>query len=359
MNEGKDINITISSGTIVRAVLLVVLVLGLFYIKDVVLVILAAVVIASSIEPVTLWAEKKKVKRIFAVIGIYLILAVILFIFFIFFLPSLLNEAITYLNNLPQNISMADIWSPLRDVGNFSTNSMVLSLSDKTFSLRQIIEVAQSIITGTGESTFITVSSIFGGVLSFIFMIIISFYLAVKEDGVADFLRIVTPVKKHEYIINLWKRSQKKIGYWMQGQLVLGIIIGVLVYIGLMILGVKHALLLASIAACFELIPVFGPILSSVPAILIAFVDGGTTSGILVIFLYIIIHQFENHLLYPLVVRKIVGISPILVILSLIIGAKLAGFLGAILAVPVVSAIMEYVEDIEKRKKTVKSEVLD
>src|SRR4051812_14141538 len=117
-----------------------------------------------------------------------------------------------------------------------------------------------------------------------------------------------------------------------------------------MIIGIKHALLLAAIAAVFELIPVFGPILSAVPAVLLALVDGGTTQAFLVIGLYLIIHQFENHLLYPLVVRKIVGISPMVVILALVIGAKLAGFLGILLSVPIAAAVMEWVDDIEKHK---------
>jgi predicted PurR-regulated permease PerM len=105
------------------------------------------------------------------------------------------------------------------------------------------------------------------------------------------------------------------------------------------------------LAAVFEIIPVFGPIISSVPAILIAFTDGGVGTGLLLVGLYIIIYQFESQLFYPLVVKKIVGISPIVVILALIIGAKLYGVLGALIAVPLSAALMEYVNDIDKSKK--------
>ncbi|MBL7045777.1 MAG: AI-2E family transporter, partial [Parcubacteria group bacterium] len=146
---------------------------------------------------------------------------------------------------------------------------------------------------------------------------------------------------------------QFKIGRWMQGQLILAAIIGVLVYLGLTILGVKHALLLALIAALFELIPVFGPILASIPAIIIGFVDGGATIGLLVVGLYLIIQQFENHLIYPLVVTKVVGVPPLLVILALLIGAQLAGFLGIILSVPVAAAIQEFVKDLQENRKRV------
>jgi predicted PurR-regulated permease PerM len=90
--------------------------------------------------------------------------------------------------------------------------------------------------------------------------------------------------------------------------------------------------------------------MSAIPAIMIAFGQGSVSEGLLVTGLYLIIHQFENNLLYPLVVKKIVGISPILVILAIVLGAKLAGFLGAILAVPLAAALMEYVNDVEKNK---------
>ena len=140
-----------------------------------------------------------------------------------------------------------------------------------------------------------------------------------------------------------------KIGKWMQGQLLLGVLIGVLVYLGLTILGVPYALLLAVLAALFELIPLFGPILASIPAIALGFLQSFSL-GFMVVGLYVIIQQFENHLIYPLVVRKVVGVSPILVIISLIVGAKLAGFLGLILAVPIAAAIVEFTDDIQKDK---------
>jgi predicted PurR-regulated permease PerM len=130
----------------------------------------------------------------------------------------------------------------------------------------------------------------------------------------------------------------------------LAVLVGVLVYLGLMILGIKNALILAVFAAAFEIIPLFGPIIASIPAVLTGFADGGITSGLLIAGLFLIIQQFENHLIYPLVVKKVVGISPILVIIGLFIGAKLAGFLGIILSAPITSVIMEYLEDVQRNK---------
>ncbi|HEY4503718.1 MAG TPA: AI-2E family transporter [Candidatus Paceibacterota bacterium] len=353
MNENRDINVAITSGTVIKTILLLILIAVLYYIKDIVLVVLASVVIASAIEPATHWCIKHKMRRLPSVIGIYLTLGIVLSLLFIFFIPSMLSDLAIYLNSLPDNINLNDLWNPIRDSGVLSSNQTVSSLSERSFSIKEFIETTKYAISGTGEGIFKTASFVFGGALSFVLMIILSFYLAVQEDGVSNFLKIISPIKHHAYIIDLWKRSQRKIGYWMQGQLLLGLIVGILVYLGLMIIGIKHALFLASVAVIFELIPIFGPILAAVPAILIALTNGSVTFGLLVAGLYLIIHQFENHLLYPFVVRKIIGISPIIVILALVIGAKLAGFLGAILAVPIASAFMEWIDDIERDKKKI------
>jgi predicted PurR-regulated permease PerM len=349
MDEKQSVRMTITSASVLKVILWVLFFALLYYIRDIVLVTLSAIVIASAVEPATNWCMRRHIRRLPAVIGIYAILALLLTLFFLFFIPSLLTEALTYLNNLPETISLSDIWSPF---SSFWGDVDPVAITERTFSISDFLNTSKYALSGTGAGAFRTASLIFGGALSFVLMIVLSFYLAVQEDGVANFLRIVSPVKHHNYLVDLWKRSQKKIGYWMQGQLLLGLIVGVLVYLGLMVLGVTHALLLASIAALFELIPIFGPILAAVPAVLIGLVDGGATHGLLIAGLYLIIHQFENHLLYPLVVRKIVGISPMVVILALVIGAKLAGFLGALLAVPIASAFMEWVDDIEKHRRS-------
>ena len=177
-----------------------------------------------------------------------------------------------------------------------------------------------------------------------------SFYLSVEPEGISGFLRIITPAKNEEYVLSLWKRSQRKIGLWMQGQIVLVVIVSMLVFLGLTLLRVENALILAMLAGAFEIIPIFGPILAAIPAVILALVSDGMTSAILVIGLYIIIQQFENQLIYPLVVRKIVGVPPLVSILALIIGAKLAGFVGVLISVPLAAMLMEFLNDIEKDK---------
>lgn len=347
----RDLTIRINTGTIVRVIVIVVLLLALWYMFGIVLVVLAAVVIASAIEPVIRRMKRHRVHRIISVIVIYILMAVILASIMIFVVPIMARESIDFLNNLPQSISLGDLWSPISNAGLSFGTGISQSLSSHTVSLSDLVSGLQNTIVGTSADAFKTASVLFGGVLSFLLIVVLSFYLAVQEEGVADFLRIIAPVKHHFYISDLWARSQRKIALWLQGQIILGILIGLLVYLVLMIVGIPHALLLAVIAGLFEIIPVFGPIISSVPAILLAFADKSIGTGVLLIGLYIIIYQFESQLFYPLVVKKVVGISPIVVILALVIGAKLAGLLGALVAVPLSAALMEYIHDIEKYKK--------
>lgn len=338
MNNNSNINITINSGTIVRTILFVLLVGLLYFLRDLVMVVLTAVVIASSIEPATRWFTKRKVPRVVGVILVYLVVASLFVGSFFILIPPLLDEASSLLATSPQYFDSIQVWNPVTDI---SSN----------FSLRDLINEFRDSISGATGSLLQTISTVFGGVLNFILIIILSFYLAVQEYGIANFLKIITPVKHEKYIIDLWTRSQLKIGLWMQGQLLLAAIIGILVYLGLTILGIKYAFLLALLAAVAELIPLFGPVIAAIPAVLIGYVDGGTSLGLFVVGFYIIIQQFENHLIYPLVVKKVVGVPPLLVILALLVGAKLAGFLGIILSVPIAAALMEYIHDVEKDKK--------
>lgn len=345
----KDILINISSGTIIRTILFVLLLVFLYFFRDLVLIILTAIVIASSIEPIVKWFIKRKIPRVLAVIFVYLGIAGVFVGLFVTFVPLILEETSNLSSSIPQYVNSIDFW-PSINGGGFLSETTVQNLSS-SFSLSDIVGGLKSAVGHTFSSFWQAVSTIFGGLLSFVLILVFSFYFAVQEYGITGFLRIVTPANHEKYVIDLWKRSQVKIGRWMQGQILLALFIGILVYLGLMILGVKYALLLAILAAMAELIPLFGPILAAIPAVLIGFLDGGTSLGLMVLGLYVIIQQFENHLIYPLVVKKVVGVPPLMVIIALLVGAQLAGFLGIIIAVPMAAVLMEFANDVEKKKR--------
>lgn len=342
-------HIRITSGTMLRFLLIAVLILVLYYISDVLLVVLAAVIIASAVEPIIRRLKRYHFHRVIGAITVYLISAAVVAAVLIFVMPTVINDVASVINNAPQTISLGELWSPLSNMGGGAS-----SLANRTISIYDFVNGLRSFFSGgAGVGALQTANMLFGGFLSFILIIVLSFYLSMKEEGVDEFLRIVMPVRHHDYIIDLWHRSQYKIGYWLRGQVILGLIIGVMVYVTLLIMGIQHALVLACLAAVFEVImPVFGPIISSIPAILLAFSVNGVGTAALLVCLFIIIYQLESQLIYPLVVKRVVGVSPIVVILALVIGAKLAGVLGALIAVPLSAAFMEYIYDIEKRKKS-------
>jgi predicted PurR-regulated permease PerM len=270
--------------------------------------------------------------------------------FFTFILPPLFGETVSALNGLPRNIKTADIFNGLHS-GAFTSARTLFPELPTTISVGDIIGIVTDSISTFSGGVFGTVSGFFGGVISLILMFVISFYLSVKEDGVGEFLAIITPVKHEAYVKGLWRRSEKKIGKWMQGQLILAAIVGLLVYFSLLVLDVQHPLLLATVAAVFELIPVVGMTLSAVPAFFLATLDGGFGLGLIVVAAYIIIQQIEAHFIYPLVVKKVVGVPPLLVIIALVAGAELAGFIGVLLSIPISVALVEFMDDIDRKKR--------
>ena len=355
----RDLHITISSGTIFKAVVIVLCVWLLFAVKDVVLVVLTSIVLASAIEPVIVSMRKWRIKRVAAVIITYLVLAIVASTVVFFFIPSLVKDTASFLGQVPKYIDTISLWNPLQEDFTAEKNTAkVLSegITEGTrvvgtgFSLTGFMDNLSQIFSNASEGALRVVSLFFGGILSFVLIIVLSFYLAVQENGVGNFLAVIVPNKYENYVLGLWKRVETKIGYWFQGQLLLGVLVGVLVYLFLIVFGVQNAIVLAVIAACFEIIPLFGPILAAIPAIAVGYAQEGVTLALIVAGVYLIIHQFENHLIYPLVVKKIVGVPPLIVIVALIVGGQLAGFLGIFLSVPIATLLMEWFNDLEKSK---------
>ncbi|PIR38793.1 MAG: hypothetical protein COV34_00540 [Candidatus Zambryskibacteria bacterium CG10_big_fil_rev_8_21_14_0_10_42_12] len=343
--------IHISAASVVKAILIIVFFIALYVLRDIALVLLTSIVVASSIEPGAQWFIARRVPRVLGVLTIYLGTALLLSGTFYFLFLPFLNETTSFLSELPSTASQVSLWNPLQEGGEGIAATFAPGLS-----IGDVVGKLQSTLVNLGGGGFLSAASaISGGVLSLLLIIVLSFYLAVQDDGVGKFLKIIVPLKQEPYVIDLWKRTRSKIGKWLQGQLLLGVLVMVLVYLGLTLIGVQHALLLAVLAGIFELIPLFGPIIASIPAIAFGYIDGGVSLALIVTGLYVIVQQFESHLIYPLVVKKVVGVPPIISIIALVIGGKLAGFLGIILAVPVATVFIEILDDMEKQKKALKA----
>ena len=186
--------------------------------------------------------------------------------------------------------------------------------------------------------------------MSFIAILIISFYLAVMKRGIETFIKSVVPSKQEAYVMDLWKRSERKVGRWLQGQLLLALIVGLAVYIGLSLMGIKFALILGMLTMALEIVPMVGPVLAAIPAVFLAFLqDPGL--GLWVIVFYVAVQQLENHILVPIVLGKTTGLNPVVVIMALLIGNQIAGIAGMILSVPIATVIVEMLEDLAKQKE--------
>ncbi len=350
-NTDKKISISISNGSIIRVILFLILLVSLYVLRDLILVLLTSIVLATFIERAAnrIIRDKifgVKVHRTLAVVFLFLVSLLFLAGIFYLFVPLLINEvsnASVLVNKyLPSN-SLSNTTTTINSAKDFVQNlSHNLSFSD-------IVDNTRNIVNSVSSGFFGTLTAVFGGIVNVVLILVISFYLSIQEKGIEKFLRVITPDKQEEYIIDLWNRAQRKIALWIKGQLLLGVLIGVLIYLGLTIIGLQYALLIAILAAMFELIP-FGLILAVIPAISFAYLKGGISLALVVGGYYLIVQQFETYLIQPLVIKRVIGISPLVVILSILIGAKLAGFWGLILAVPVAVCIMEFFDDIEKKK---------
>lgn len=350
--ENKSINISINTKTLVNMVWIGAIVFALIKIRSIILIILTSVVIASFIGTSASYLKKKiNINRSLAVAIMYLLTVGIFSLVFYFFVPVLLKEIV----NIFPLISEFFPGFGGGTIGGFNVNTLgnAGNIASEIVDKAPIADVAQNIgaLLNTVSSGFVsTLSAFFGGIANILLVAVISFYLSISKDGISSFLKIITPIQSEEYVINLWERAQKKIALWMSGQVVLGLIIGALTFIGLSILDVEYAILLAVVAGLFELIP-FGIFLAAVPAVTLAFASGGLPLALMVVGLYIVIQQLEGYLIAPLVVQKATGISPLVVILSVLIGINLAGFWGLILAIPVAVTILEYIKDLELKKQ--------
>lgn len=344
----KELRISITSGTIVTAVLVGLGVYVFWLLRDLLLLVLTAIVIASAIEPQITFLIRNRIPRFFAAILVYVFIFGSVFVLLYFFFPPIIADTASFLLATPQYLSA------IHAAGSFSNITDATALIGGSHDLQSFVQTLfslESTFNANSGSVTQIIGAFFGGIFSLLLVIVLSFYFALQDTGVDDFLRLVMPLKHEEYSVDLWKRAQKKIGLWMQGQVLLSVIVGILVYLGLLIIGIPYALLLAVFTAIAEIIPIFGSLVAGGFAVVVAYSSGGVALAGIVLGLYIVVNQFESNLIYPLIVKKVVGVPPLLVIVSLIAGYTLAGFIGVLLSVPVAAVLLEFINDFDKRKR--------
>ena len=344
----KEFRISITASSVFTALFIIVGAYVFWLLRSLALLVLTAVVIASAIEPLVAFFIRYRFPRFVAALSVYVLVFGSVSALLYFFMPPIIADAANFLGALPRYLETLKVPDSL---SSFASATTFVGAGQETQSALQALLALQSVFTASTGGVVQLFATFFGGIFSLLLVIVLSFYFALQDTGVDDFLRLVIPARHEEYAVDLWKRAQKKIGLWMQGQVLLSVIVGILVYLGLLIIGIPYALLLAVFTAVAEIIPIFGSLIAGTAAAIIAYSQGGVPLGLIVVGLYVVVNQFEANLIYPLIVKKIVGVPPLLVIVALIAGYTLAGFLGVLLSVPVAAVLLEFIYDFDKRKR--------
>lgn len=329
------LRLEVSWGTLWQIFLFVLLVGVLFIARDIVFGLFLAIVISSGLEVAVTFLERRGVPRTLGVILLFLVMALLLAVTVYFLVPLLIEEV--------NEVFKTARTSPL---GAF-VNQFLDAPTARSFT--QILnEFAQELFSGN-LTPFGALSKIFGGFGLAAAVIVSSFYLSLSRDGVGRFIRVVFPETHEEKALKIYERSRLKIGRWFQSQILLSVVMGVLSWGALSLLGVPHAFLIGVLAGILEIVPFVGPIIYGGVAILFAF----TVSSALAIYTllaFLLLQQFESHVLVPLIMRKVVDLHPVIVITVLFIGIKVGGVLGALLSVPFAAILQEVIEERSSRK---------
>lgn len=330
----------ISWATLWRVFFLVLLGAVLFYTREVLIVLFLAIIISAAFDGPVSFLERKRIPRIFGTLSVFILVLAAISLILYTVIPLSFVELQELLNKLSK--LKLPVFGPLKFDTSFLIQKMIKSLGDLTNALF------------SGDiSVFAVIAKIFGNIITVITTIVLSFYLTVSRAGVENFLRAVLPLSYEEYVVEVYLRVRRKLGKWLQGQLVLMSIMGAAVWLGLWAMGIKYNLVLGILAGLLEIVPIAGPIFTGI----IGFVIASSQSwalGFYSLILFFVLQQVENHFFVPVVMRRTIGISPVVIVVAILAGSELAGALGIILAVPVAVVFQEIVSDWEKRKLRVR-----
>jgi len=331
MKKNNKQKIEFSNISLIKVFILIVA-LVLFFLLWKVLVLLAiTLIITAGFDPVVDFFEKKHIPRWLTTLMIFLFsLAMLVFLLYSI-LPVAIEEFGILIEKIPHYLRL-----------------LPGGIGDKY--LQQVIDNLSQQITQTSSTLFLTTKNAITTFSSFVVVLIMTFYLLAQEHGVKKFIKTIFPgAQRQKKFLKIYTSIQKKMGRWMLGQLVSCLIVGVLTGVGLYLLGVPYAFVLALLAGVSEIIP-FGPLFAFIPAVILS-LGQSVPTGILVIALYIIIQQIEGNIIIPQIMRKAVGLNPVVVILAVLVGARLAGIIGLIVAIPTAAVFSVLGQAFLKRKK--------
>lgn len=218
----------------------------------------------------------------------------------------------------------------------------------KTFSIDS--EKITSFFTSTSGGVAKVFSSVFNSIFAFFSIIVFTFFMVLEWPKLHDlFWRYQDPLKR-EHRKKLYARMQKTVSGYVGGNVLTSIIAGLAALVFFIILGNPYAIALALTVAILDLIPMFGALLASIIGVAVVLVYGGVTPAIVTAIFFIVYQQIENNILQPIVFSKTINISPLVAGVAALIGASLAGLVGALVAIPVAASLQILVIDYLERR---------
>ena len=303
---------------------------------DAVLLVYTSVLLAIGFGPIVRVVERRpsgRLPRWLAILTVYLVIVAMLTIAGFLVIPPLVRQAQELWTALPDMFDRAQAF--------FLERGWI----DRPITLEEAVRSAP-VTPGRAVGTVATaVGRIFSGILAFITLLILTFYLLVDSASLFVGFARLFPREMRPRILDVANKISTKVSAWLSGQLMLAAVIGASAALGLWLLHVPYFYVLALIAAIGETIPIVGPILSAVPAILVALTVSPQTALFVTLF-WIAQQQLENHLLVPKIMQRQVGVNPVFVIVALVLGGALLGPLGALLAVPTAAIVQVIVQEV-------------
>lgn len=338
--------LVVTTAVIVLTILLVVGIAALVYLLgEILLLVLMAAILATGLHPLVERVEQRawtqrgwRLSRTSAIATVYLGVLLTLGLVGSIVVTPLVSESSQFVARAP------DLYGRLRHLL-VDVRARYTWLPDFTTILDRLPHEAGRLTAYLGTATGVAFR-LFGGIASGITVLVLSFYMVLEGPEIKHGLLDLFPPARHRQIETVLEHVGLKFGGWLRGQLLLGLVIGVAAGMGTWMLGLPYPFLLGVAAGVTELIPLIGPVLGAIPAVLVALFVGPTWRIAAVIIFFIIIQQTEGNVLVPRVMKRAVGLSPLLTLIAIMVGANLMGIVGALLAVPVAAALQVIVGEI-------------
>lgn len=322
---------------VITALILIGLARLITQIVDILIIILVAAILAAGVAPVisrlqrVSWGQRRRhLPRTWAILIVFLVIIILLVALTGLLVTPVVIEAQQFLANLPANLERLEALVQ-------SWEDRYRWLPDLTGLIRRLPQEINRLSRYFGPAAGVAFRFV-GGVVTVITVLFLAFYMLVEGPTIKAGFLALFPKRHRREVGDVLEQIGAKFGGWVRGQLLLGLIIGTAAFGGMAAIGMPFPILLGIVAGVTELIPIVGPVLGAIPAVFLALFQP-TWKLIFVVAWYAVIQQAEANFVVPRVMRASVGISPILTIIALIVGARLLGAIGALLAVPVAATL--------------------